>query len=296
MNGERGFRVLLLAMPDVASCFDRVMRFPNLGLPSLAAQVADQAQVSVLDLVAHSRRSGPPFAKPSPSSAPTSSASSAMTFQYDTAKQVAALVRQLTPQTKIVLGGYHATLAYEEIASDPEAHVFDFLVRGEGEEPFRRLVKALRTGGSVADIPGLSYRTGEAMLHPATSPACATSRSSACPRGRPPQPRLSLLRPPLRCRRDLSRMHEGLRLLLHPPHVRPRPPHLPDSTRDRRHSRRRGRGARGALLLRRQHQSRAGPPPGVVPRHRQRGPSITWSTSARPTSPAFCGSRNCRRR
>ncbi len=34
-------RVLLLAMPDTASSLDRVMKFPNLGLCSLAAQVPE---------------------------------------------------------------------------------------------------------------------------------------------------------------------------------------------------------------------------------------------------------------
>jgi len=47
-------RVLLLAMPDTASSLDRVMKFPNLGLCSLAAQVPEH-EVRILDLVLRPR-------------------------------------------------------------------------------------------------------------------------------------------------------------------------------------------------------------------------------------------------
>ena len=43
-------RILLLAMPDTASSLDAVMKFPNLGLCSLAAQVPEH-EVRILDLV-----------------------------------------------------------------------------------------------------------------------------------------------------------------------------------------------------------------------------------------------------
>ncbi len=140
-----GMRVLLLAMPDVASCFDRVMRIPNLGIVSLAAALQD-AEVRVLDLVTQSRRVGAAVQEVLASFQPDLVGLSAMTFQYDTAKQVAGLVTQSRPQTRTVLGGYHATLAYEQIAADPGAQVFDFLVRGEGELALNQLVQALHVG------------------------------------------------------------------------------------------------------------------------------------------------------
>ena len=37
-------RILLLAMPDTASSLDRVMKFPNLGLCSIAAQVPEHGR------------------------------------------------------------------------------------------------------------------------------------------------------------------------------------------------------------------------------------------------------------
>src|SRR5882762_4425111 len=47
-------RILLVAMPDTASSLDRVMKFPNLGLCSLAAQVPEH-EVRILDLVLRPR-------------------------------------------------------------------------------------------------------------------------------------------------------------------------------------------------------------------------------------------------
>lgn len=171
-------RVLLLAMPDVASSFDRVMRMPNLGLSSLAANVGG-AEVRILDLVLRPRGVGRAVREALDDFRPDLVGLSAMTFQYDTAKRVAAIVREALPQARTVLGGYHATLAYDEIAADPEAHVFDFLVRGEGEVALDALVRSLRAGGPsrVAPapqgrrgggweaIPGLSYRTDSRVVH-----------------------------------------------------------------------------------------------------------------------------------
>ena len=66
-----------------------------------------------------------------------------MAWQYDTCMKLVRLVKRLLPAVRIVIGGYHATLMYEEIAASPEAGLIDFIVRGEGEEAFRRLINAL---------------------------------------------------------------------------------------------------------------------------------------------------------
>jgi radical SAM superfamily enzyme YgiQ (UPF0313 family) len=69
------------------------------------------------------------------------------------------------PEVKVVLGGYHATLMAEEIAASPEAKLIDFIVRGEGEESFRRLVNALENRDSLSDIPNLTYRKNGEFIH-----------------------------------------------------------------------------------------------------------------------------------
>jgi len=162
-------RVLLLGMPDVASCFDRVMRMPNLGIASIAANLQG-AEAHVLDLVLHPRGVGCVVREQLEKLRPEVVGLSAMTFQYETAKEIAGIVRQVLPEARTVLGGYHATLASDLISRDPGADVFDFLVRGEGEVTTNRLVDALASGGAFADIPGLSYRKDGGLVHNQQAP------------------------------------------------------------------------------------------------------------------------------
>lgn len=69
---------------------------------------------------------------------------------------LAAMLKQVMPETKIVLGG-------PEVSYDP-AQVLtangavDFVVRGEGEEVLLQLLTALQGGGEIAGISGLSWR------------------------------------------------------------------------------------------------------------------------------------------
>jgi anaerobic magnesium-protoporphyrin IX monomethyl ester cyclase len=161
---ESLMRVLLMAMPDVASSFDSVMRMPNLGIASIAAAL-DNADVSVLDLVLHPNGVGQVVRDHLEKLQPDVVGLSAMTFQYNTAKRVASIVRQVLPKAKTVLGGYHATLAWQLIESDPDSHVFDFLVRGEGEAAMKQLVSALQHGGGLDDVLGLSHRREGVFIH-----------------------------------------------------------------------------------------------------------------------------------
>lgn len=167
----RPLRVLLMAMPDVASAFDRVMRIPNLAIASLAANISN-AEVHTLDLVLHSRAVGKAVRRSIEQTRPDLVGLSAMTFQYATACEVARLVRSAAPEAKVVLGGYHATLTYEQIAEDPRAQSIDFLIRGEGEIPLNMLVQTLNGTGNPdpAHIPGLSYRVERRFVHNPTAP------------------------------------------------------------------------------------------------------------------------------
>lgn len=164
MRNAEPLRVLLMAMPDVASSFDRVMRIPNLAIISLAANL-DGAEVRTLDLALHPKGIGRVVRDHVERFKPDLVGLSAMTFQYATACEVARLVKEILPNVKVVLGGYHATLAYEQIADDPQAAGIDFLVRGEGEVPLNMLVQALVNGGDLSRIPGLSYRQKDGFVH-----------------------------------------------------------------------------------------------------------------------------------
>jgi anaerobic magnesium-protoporphyrin IX monomethyl ester cyclase len=87
----------------------------------------------------------------------------AMSFQYQEALALARIAKNSGAQT--VFGGYHPTLAAEEIAESPDAALIDYIVRGEGEATFRELVLAWMSGRSPEEILGLSYHEGEKMVH-----------------------------------------------------------------------------------------------------------------------------------
>ncbi len=157
-------RILLLAMPDTASSLDRVMKFPNLGLCSIAAQVPAH-EVRILDLVLRPRAVRRQVLEEVARFAPDLVGYSAMSFQYATARALATAVRAAAPHALHVLGGYHATvLAYRVAADDPG--VFDFVVRGEGEVAFRALVDGLAGPRFDPDgVPGLSFRGPRGWRH-----------------------------------------------------------------------------------------------------------------------------------
>lgn len=70
--------------------------------------------------------------------------------------QAAAAIRAVLPAATIIYGGVHPTYFWREILRR-EPHV-DVIVRGEGEETARRLMRALELGGPLSTIDGLAFR------------------------------------------------------------------------------------------------------------------------------------------
>jgi len=158
-------RVLLFSCPDATHpLFPRFSRSPQLGLCMLAAMVKDFAEVKVADLVIRNRDVPQAVREALEKVRPDLVGISSMTFQYYTARRLAAMVRKLAPGVRIVLGGYHASLNYRAIAEDPAAD-FDFIVRGEGEVTFQQLVRTLTDGKDLSSVNGLSYRKAGAFVH-----------------------------------------------------------------------------------------------------------------------------------
>ncbi|HEX9636094.1 MAG TPA: radical SAM protein [Acidobacteriota bacterium] len=157
-------RVLLLAMPDSASCFDGVMDMPNLGVCSLAGNLED-CQTRVVDLVIPKRRLTAILARELRDFRPDLVGISAMTYQYRSACVTARLLRRWQPELPIVLGGYHVSLLAKDVAAE-DGDLFDVLVRHEGESAFPRVVQALeRAGEGLQAIPGVSYRSAGGWEH-----------------------------------------------------------------------------------------------------------------------------------
>ena len=160
-------KILLLSMPDVAPVImhESAFHMPNLGIASIGANIDDGHEVYIVDLIRKRLGLKKHLVRILGALKPDLVGLSAMTWQYATCVKIIRLIKQLLPEAKIVIGGYHATLMYEEIAASDEAQAIDFMVRGEGEEAFRRLAAALDGNDRLADIPSLSYKNEKGFVH-----------------------------------------------------------------------------------------------------------------------------------
>ena len=79
--------------------------------------------------------------------------------------KIARRIKQLRPETLILLGGPHPTVLESEVMH--RFSEFDVLVRGEAEETIVPLLDALDSGKDLSAIPGISYREGSRVCRSA---------------------------------------------------------------------------------------------------------------------------------
>ncbi|SEG92318.1 Radical SAM superfamily enzyme YgiQ, UPF0313 family [Saccharopolyspora kobensis] len=79
---------------------------------------------------------------------------------YEPAYQIARLVKEISPDTKIILGGQHPTVAHHHAITET---AFDALVLGEAESNVVDIVRALVTGEPLTGMPGVAYRCGTGL-------------------------------------------------------------------------------------------------------------------------------------
>lgn len=97
----------------------------------------------------------------------------AITPSIYTAERLLEIAREACPQALRVLGGVHATFMYKQVLS--EAPWVDVIVRGEGEEIFLELVRAVAEGTfseKRAQIRGLAYIVDDGQI--VATPAAPT--------------------------------------------------------------------------------------------------------------------------
>lgn len=78
------------------------------------------------------------------------------------AKELCRRVKTALPEAVTVMGGYHATMATEDVLREPAV---DFVVIGEGEETFPELLEALQRGEGLERVKGIAYRREGAVVH-----------------------------------------------------------------------------------------------------------------------------------
>lgn len=79
---------------------------------------------------------------------------SALTPTIGVALDSADKIKQVKPDTVVVLGGYHPTFEYKSVLEEPSV---DVVVRGEGEYTFLDLVQTIERGGDLVNVEGLAF-------------------------------------------------------------------------------------------------------------------------------------------
>jgi radical SAM superfamily enzyme YgiQ (UPF0313 family) len=145
---------------------NQLYSFPGNGLISIASNMnADRFHVRVLDDLHRQAEPVECFVRTMSEFTPAVIGFGCMTFQYHSIVALARRAREIDPSVIIVLGGYHATVAYQEIALSPDMELFDYVVRGEGEVVFNDLLEHLDDPAYVETIPGLTYRVNGSVRH-----------------------------------------------------------------------------------------------------------------------------------
>ena len=143
---------------------------PSISLATIAGQI-DNHDVKVADAVRWRKRARNHFLRTLDELRPDVVGFSSMTFQYDSTLRFAYLTKQFDPKIRTVLGGYHASLFYREIAAGPDAEHWDAIIRGEGDHSFGEYLDAIENGGRGLDrVLGLSYKEDGEFVHNAPRP------------------------------------------------------------------------------------------------------------------------------
>ena len=138
---------------------------PSVAMATIAGQI-DNHDVRVADMVIWRKQAVPRFLQVLREFKPDVVGFTSMTFQYDTSVGFAYLTKQFDSRIRTVLGGYHATLFSESIAASPDASLWDFLVRGEGDFAFGELLNSIEADGKgMENVLGLSYKEEDHFCH-----------------------------------------------------------------------------------------------------------------------------------
>ncbi len=89
-------------------------------------------------------------------------------WNYERIHRLIRSIKKVLPKTLIFLGGPEVSFDTPKVLAETGA---DFVLSGEGEEPFSRLCMALENGTSLAEVPSLTWREGEQIrVNPMAKP------------------------------------------------------------------------------------------------------------------------------
>lgn len=143
-------RILLVQPDSNKTCigFKRLARPEPLALETVAGTATDH-EVRILDM-----RSDPALEGTLEEFQPDLVGTTGFTAEVPHAQEICRTAKSTVPGVKVVVGGHHASMSQPEFDT-PDV---DYVVIGEGEESFPRLLRAIETGEHPSNVPGIAYR------------------------------------------------------------------------------------------------------------------------------------------
>jgi anaerobic magnesium-protoporphyrin IX monomethyl ester cyclase len=167
MNQTQKAKVALVNSPHHEGDYRHPI-FPPLGLSYLAA-VLDQNgfEVKVLDCPAcHLTHEN--LKAELASFQPDLVGIASMTSTIPSALESARVAKEVCPNSKVIMGGPHATFADKQILADEKA--VDIIVRGEGEYTLLELAQTGADAKSLPDVAGITFRNNGQFVQTADRP------------------------------------------------------------------------------------------------------------------------------
>lgn len=93
---------------------------------------------------------------------------STLTYESKMMHVVAGMAKTRVPGCRVVVGGPHPTIYYEQVLEDRN---IDYAVVGEGEDSFLELMNHLEGNGRVPPLKGVAFREDESVVFPGKRPA-----------------------------------------------------------------------------------------------------------------------------
>ncbi len=154
--------VLLIQPPSCDPLTDRIFLFEPLALEYLGAGLKlDGHEVRLLDA-----RLEPDIDSAFDGFRPDLVGLTGYTSHVNIIKNIARRLKERSPDTLVVVGGHHATVQPADF-NDPS---IDVVVIGEGVFTLREIVRAVETGGRLADIKGLAIPSHGGMIFSESRP------------------------------------------------------------------------------------------------------------------------------
>ncbi|MCK4325700.1 cobalamin-dependent protein, partial [bacterium] len=79
----------------------------------------------------------------------------AITARINSALYLSAKIKEINPDTKLILGGPHVHFEHRDVINKPSV---DFCVRGEGEITAFELIKTVSEDGDLRDVKGITFK------------------------------------------------------------------------------------------------------------------------------------------